>query len=159
MIKSEENIEYHNKMMSEALKLAVKSLKNDDVPVGAVVVSDGIIIGRGYNRIEKSKNSINHAETAAINQAVKKYGHKHLLNCDIYITLEPCSMCAGAIVLSRIKRVFIGADDPKTGAGGSVFNILSDLRLNHRCDVMRGVMEKECSELLKNFFKDLRKRK
>ena len=145
--------------MNQALLQARKSLISGDVPVGAVIVHDGKIIGRGYNQIEKTGNSIHHAEIMAINSAIKKYGHKHLLDCDIYITLEPCSMCAGAIVLARIKRVFIGAKDPKTGAGGSIFNILSEPRLNHRCEVINGVLEEDCSLMLKQFFRELRKSK
>jgi tRNA(adenine34) deaminase len=143
--------------MSKALSLAKKSIISRDVPVGSVIVHNGNIIGKGYNQIEKRKNPLAHAEISAIDSAVKKYGHKHLLDCDMYVTLEPCSMCAGAIVLSRINRVFIGAKDPKTGAGGSLFNILNDKKLNHRCEVHFGILENECSVLIKDFFKELRR--
>ncbi len=145
--------------MQKALSQARKSLKSGDVPIGAVIVHNGKIIGRGYNQIEKKGNSILHAELTAISSAIKNYGYKHLLDCEMYITLEPCSMCAGAIVLSRINRVFIGAIDSKTGAGGSVFNILNDSRLNHRCEVISGVLADECSDIIKQFFKELRKSK
>lgn len=145
--------------MEKAIKQAEKSLLYDDVPVGAVIVYDGKIIGSGYNQIEKYKNPLKHAEINAIGSATKKIRYKHLLECDMYVTLEPCSMCAGAIVLSRLKRVFIGAKDPKTGACGSVFNILNDSRLNHNCEVISGILETECSIMLKDFFRKLRKKK
>lgn len=153
------NPEMFEKFMRAALKQAEKSLKTGDVPVGAVVVYNGEIIAKGYNQIEKKSNAIQHAEIIAINSAIKKYGHKHLLDCDLYVTLEPCSMCAGAIVLARLKRIFIGTDDPKTGGGGSIFNILNSPRLNHRCEVISGILQDECSAILKNFFKELRKNK
>lgn len=145
--------------MKEALEQARKSLKSGDVPIGAVIVHNGKIIGRGYNQIEKKGNSIFHAEIIAINSAIRKYGYKHLLDCDMYVTLEPCSMCAGAIVLSRISRVFIGTSDKKTGAGGSIFNILNEPRLNHRCEVFNGLLADECSNIIKHFFKKLRESK
>lgn len=152
---TENNIRF----MQKALSLAKKSYSNDDVPVGAVIVLNNEIISSAYNKIEKKNNSINHAEIIAINLAIKKIGYKHLLNCDMYITLEPCSMCAGAIVLSRIKRVYIGTYDTKTGAAGSLYNILDDKRLNHRCEIHYGLLESECSQILKDFFKELRIKK
>lgn len=143
--------------MRLALKQAVKALKSGDVPVGCLVVYNNEIIGRGYNQIERRNDSLAHAEMLAIKQAVSKYGHKHLLDCDLYVTLEPCSMCAGAIVLARIKNVVFGASDPKSGACGSVLNIVRHNSLNHHCNIISGVLESECSTLIKNFFMELRK--
>ncbi len=145
--------------MYKAILEAEKAAGNDDVPVGAIIVRDGKIIGRGYNQVEKKGDSLAHAELIAIRQAIKKTGHKHLLDCTMYITLEPCSMCAGAIVLARIPRLVIGAKDPKTGACGSVMNIVQDDRLNHRCEITRGILETECSKLLKDFFRMIRVKK
>ncbi|ROL61442.1 nucleoside deaminase [Bacteroidetes/Chlorobi group bacterium ChocPot_Mid] len=145
--------------MREALIEAEKALKSNDVPIGAVVVRNGIIIGRGFNKVEKKQNSIAHAELVAIKKALSVVNSKHLLQCSLYVTLEPCSMCSGAIVLSRLKRLVYGAKDPKSGASGSLFSITDDNRLNHRCIVTGGVLEKECSKLLTDFFKQLRKQK
>ena len=145
--------------MRKALKSAHRSLKSGDVPVGAIIVHDNKIISRGYNRVELKGNSTEHAEIMAINAAIKKLGYKHLLDCEMYVTLEPCSMCAGAIVLARIKKLFIGTHDPKTGASGSLYNITSDERLNHRCEVHSGILQAECSAMLKDFFKELRGKK
>jgi tRNA(adenine34) deaminase len=155
LVDRQENIS----LMNIALGLAEESLKSKDVPVGAVIVRNGEIIGQGYNCIEKTGNPLNHAEIIAINQAVQNIGHKHLLNCKMYVTLEPCSMCAGAIVLARIPKLIIGTADPKTGACGSLFNIVQDERLNHRCKIENGVLEEECSALLKKFFRDVREQK
>lgn len=149
----------HEYFMRKALAEASKSLKSGDVPVGAIVVYNGKIIGKGYNRVEKQKNSTKHAEIVAINSAIKNYGHKHLLECEMYITLEPCSMCAGAIILSRIKKVYFGASDYKTGAAGSIFNILNEPKLNHRCEVFGNILYDECSGMIKDFFKELRNKK
>jgi len=151
-----DSYEYYMRL---ALNQARKTLKSGDVPVGCLVVFDNEIIGRGYNQIEKQDDSLAHAEILAIKQAIKKYGHKHLLNCDIYISLEPCSMCAGAIVLARIKNVIYGASDSKSGACGSVTNIVQHNSLNHRCNVIPGVLETECSSVIKNFFIELRKQR
>jgi len=142
--------------MKKALKAARNSLKSGDVPVGAVIVKDGVIVGRGYNRIEHSGDPLDHAEIRAIRSAVRRTGYKHLTGCDMYVTLEPCSMCAGAIVLARIGTLYTGAADPKTGACGSLYSIVEDKRLNHRCNVVRGILEKECSQLIKDFFQELR---
>lgn len=147
------------KYMKEALKSARRSLKSRDVPVGAVIVKDGKIIGRGFNSIERKGNPLEHAEIAAISSAVKKTGFKHLTDCDMYVTLEPCSMCAGAIVLARLRNLFIGAPDPKTGACGSLYSITEDKRLNHRCNVVSGILEKECSGIIKDFFRSIRESK
>jgi tRNA(adenine34) deaminase len=143
--------------MYKALLEAEKALANDDVPVGCVIVHNDTIIARAYNQIEKKKDSTAHAELTAIKKATKKIGYKHLLDCTMYVTLEPCAMCAGAIVLARIPRLVIGTKDPKTGACGSVLNITNEKRLNHRCDVRFGVLEEKCSYILKDFFKKLRK--
>lgn len=149
----------HRKFMSAAITEAEKALINNDVPIGCVINCENEIIGRGYNRVEIDQNPTAHAEMFAINEAVKNIGHKHLLNCSIYVTLEPCAMCAGAIVLSRAENLFIGASDPKTGACGSIFNIPGEKTLNHRVNVYHGIMEDECSQMLKIFFKDLRAKK
>ena len=145
--------------MKIALNEAKKSLKYGDVLIGSIIFHNGKIIGRGHNKVEKKGNSIQHAEIIAINSAIKKYGHKHLLDCEMYVTLEPCSMCAGAIVLSRIKKVYFATFDKKAGACGSIINIIQNDELNHRCELEFGIMEKESSELLKNFFKEIRLKK
>lgn len=143
--------------MALAIELAKLSNEHEDVPIGALIVHNDEIIGRGYNQIEKLNNSIVHAEIIAINDAISNFGYKHLLDCSLYVTLEPCSMCAGAIVLARISNLIYGAKDPKSGACGSLFNIPQDERLNHRVNIISGVKEDECSQLLKDFFKELRK--
>jgi tRNA(adenine34) deaminase len=142
--------------MRKALELAAIAESNGDVPVGCVIVHNDEIIGEGYNQVELTGNPLNHAEIIAIEEAVKNYGHKHLIDCDIYVNLEPCSMCAGAIILSRISKVIYASPDEKTGAGGSLYNILEDDRLNHRCEVHKGILHDESSVMLKNFFKKLR---
>ena len=129
------------------------------MPVGAVIVKDGEIIGRGHNETETAKDPTAHAEMIAIRQAAKNLGGWRLTGCTMYVTTEPCSMCAGAIVWSRISRLFIGTMDPKSGACGSVFNIPQESRLNHFVEIETGLMQEECSSLMKSFFKELRKRK
>jgi tRNA(adenine34) deaminase len=146
----------YRKYMSEAYGEALKSLESGDVPIGCVIVRNGEIVGRGFNKVVLLASPLAHAEIGAINEAILSTGYKHLLDCALYVTLEPCPMCAGAIVLARIPTLVIGATDPKTGACGSVFNIASNNRLNHRCNIISGIMEDECSALLKNFFKKLR---
>lgn len=141
--------------MSAALEEATAAGSAGEVPVGAVVVLDGKIIGRGRNRVEELRDPTAHAEMFAIRSALDGH-YKGLENAVLYVTLEPCAMCAGAIVLSRIGRVVFGACDPKAGAGGSLFQVLSDPRLNHRCDVESGVMGDDSARLLKSFFKDVR---
>jgi len=148
-----------NRFMRSALNLALRATLNSEVPVGAVVVHDGKIVGRGFNQVESKKDASLHAEMIALKQAAKKLGRWRLSGCTIYVTLEPCAMCAGAMVLARIDRLVYAASDPKSGACGSVFNIVEDLRLNHRIQVERGAMEKEASQLLKDFFKHRRSRK
>ncbi len=144
------------KFMKEALKQAQKAYEKLEVPVGAVIVKDGKIIARAYNQKEDKKDTTNHAEILAIKKASKKLGSWRLLDCDMYVTLEPCSMCAGALIQSRIRKVYIGASDEKTGACGSVLNLLGDYKFNHIVEVEKGVLQNECEDLLKKFFKELR---
>lgn len=144
--------------MQEALMLAKEASDEGEVPVGAVVVCDGEIVGRGRNRRETGKNALAHAEIEAINETCKKLGGWRLWKCDLYVTLEPCPMCTGAIINSRIKRLVFGASDHKAGSCGSVVNLF-DLPYNHKPDVIGGVCEKECSEILTLFFKNLRNKK
>ena len=145
--------------MKEALAEAKKAAAAGEVPVGAVIVKDGEIIGRGHNETETAKDPTAHAEMIAIRQAAKNLGGWRLTGCTMYVTTEPCSMCAGAIVWFRISRLFIGTMDPKSGACGSVFNIPQESRLNHFVEIETGLMQEECSSLMKSFFKELRKRK
>ncbi|MBR1654601.1 MAG: tRNA adenosine(34) deaminase TadA [Clostridia bacterium] len=142
--------------MKEALKQAQKAYDKLEVPVGAVIVKDGKIIARAYNQKEEKNDTTNHAEILAIKKASKKLESWRLLDCDMYVTLEPCSMCAGALIQSRIRKVYIGASDEKTGACGSVLNLLEDFKFNHKVEVEKGVMQEECETMLKNFFKELR---
>ena len=143
--------------MAEALKLAKEAAALGEIPVGAVIVKDGRIIARGFNSTETDKDPTVHAEMKAIRQAAAELGGWRLIGCDMYVTLEPCSMCAGAIVLSRIERLFIGTMDPKAGACGSLRNIPSDERLNHQPELICGVMQPECEAVLKDFFRKLRR--
>ena len=145
--------------MKQALKEAEKAYKKLEVPVGAVIVKDGTIIARGYNQKETKKDTTKHAEIIAIQKASKKLGSWRLIDCEMYVTLEPCSMCAGAIINSRLKRIYIGTRDEKTGAVGSVLNLLEDYKFNHKVEIERGIMQKECEKILKDFFKELRKSK
>lgn len=142
--------------MKEALKEAQKAYDKGEVPVGAVIVHRGEIIGRGYNLNESANDPTAHAEIMAIRQAAEALKSWRLLETEMYVTTEPCSMCAGAIVLARIPRLFIGAMDPKSGACGSLMNITQDDRLNHTVEIHTGILEEESSKLLKAFFKDLR---
>lgn len=143
--------------MKKAISLAKKAEKKNDVPVGALIVYDGEIIATGYNYKENTQCALDHAEIRAIKRASKKLGSWRLIDCDIYITLEPCPMCAGAIVQSRIRNVYFGAYDFKAGCASSVCNLLDEKSFNHRCEVMGGIMEKECAMLLKNYFAAKRK--
>lgn len=152
-------MEEKNKFMKQALKEAKKAYEKLEVPVGAVIVKDGKIIARAHNLKETKTDTTKHAEILAIQKASKKLESWRLLNCEMYITLEPCSMCAGAIINSRIKKVYIGALDEKTGAAGSVLNLFEDYKFNHKVEVEKGVMQKECENILKDFFKMLRKYK
>ncbi|MFA7327156.1 MAG: nucleoside deaminase [Candidatus Kapaibacterium sp.] len=144
--------------MNLALEEAQKATEHGDVPIGCVIVQNGNIIASTHNRVEKDQDSTAHAELLAIREAQKSIGYKHLLDCDMYISLEPCAMCAGAIVLSRVNRLYIATRDPKSGACGSVMDITNNQELNHRCEVHFGIYESESSELLKNFFKKIRER-
>ena len=144
--------------MREALSEARKAADMGEVPIGAVIVRDGEIIARGHNLTETGSDPTAHAEILAIRQAAEKLGGWKLPGCTLYVTCEPCSMCAGAIVWSRIERLVIGTMDPKAGACGSLYNIPEDDRLNHRMEVERGVLAEECSEIMRSFFAGLRKR-
>ena len=142
--------------MLEAVKEAARAAEEGEVPVGAVIVKDGQIVARAHNRIEAARRSSAHAEMLALEAAEEKLGAKWLTGATMYVTLEPCSMCAGAMVLARIARLVIGTDDPKTGACGSLYNIASDERLNHSIEITRGVLAEECSAILKEFFRNRR---
>lgn len=145
------------KFMKEALKEAVKAYDKLEVPVGVVIVNNGKIIARAHNVKEEKQDTTRHAEIIAIQKASKKLNNWRLTNCEMYVTLEPCSMCAGALIQSRIKKVYIGTMDSKTGACGSVLNLLEDFTFNHKVEIETGILQKECEELLKKFFKELRK--
>ena len=134
------------------------SEKLGEVPIGAVIVKDGEIVGRGHNLTETTKDPTAHAEMIAIRDAAKHLGGWRLTGCEMYVTCEPCSMCAGAMVWSRIEKVHIGTMDPKAGAAGSVLNVLQEPKLNHRVEIETGMMQEECSEILKRFFKGLRQK-
>ena len=144
--------------MKEALKQAKKAKKIGEVPIGCVIVYQGAIIGRGYNRRKIDKNTLSHAELNAIRKASRYMGDWRLENCDLYVTLEPCQMCSGAIVQARMRKVYIGCMNPKAGCAGSVMNLLQVERFNHQVEFESGIMEEECSQLLKNFFKELRQK-
>lgn len=145
--------------MNEAIKEARKAEAVEEVPIGAVIVKDREIIGRGHNLRETSQEATTHAEMIAISEANRTIGNWRLENCHMFVTLEPCVMCSGAIVLSRLKSVYYGPADPKGGAVESLMNVLQDDRLNHQCEVHRGVQEEECRQLLTNFFRELRLKK
>ena len=146
------------KYMKEALRQAKKAAALGEVPIGCVIVYQDKIIGRGYNRRNTDKNTLAHAEITAINKASKFIGDWRLEECTLYVTLEPCQMCAGAIVQARIPQVVMGCMNPKAGCAGSILNILEMPEFNHQVEVTRGVLAEECSELLKSFFTDLRER-
>jgi tRNA(adenine34) deaminase len=146
---------YH--FMKAALQEAGKALEQDEVPIGAVVVSENKIIGRGCNQIEKLNDATAHAEMIAITAAENHFGDWRLSGCEIYVTVEPCIMCTGAILASRIKRIYFGVFDPKFGACGSVYNLAQEGKVNHKAEVFSGLLEKECGFLLQNFFKKKRK--
>ncbi len=147
------------KFMKEAIKQAKKAYALDEVPIGCVIVREDKIIARGYNRRNTDKNTLAHAELAAIKKASKKTGDWRLEDCTMYITLEPCQMCAGAIVQSRVKKVVVGAMNPKAGCAGSVINLLQMSQFNHQVEFENGVLEAECSTMLSNFFRELREKK
>lgn len=147
------------KYMKEAIRLARKAEKLEEVPIGCVIVYENKIIGRGYNRRNTDKTTLGHAEITAIKKASRAMGDWRLEDCTLYVTLEPCQMCAGAIIQARIPRVVIGSMNPKAGCAGSILNLLDHPRFNHQAQVERGVMEEECSSMLTNFFKELRLKK
>ena len=144
------------KYMKEALKQAKKAYALGEVPIGCVIVYQDKIIGRGYNRRNTDKNTLSHAEITAINKASKKLRDWRLEGCTLYVTLEPCQMCAGAIVQARITEVVMGSMNPKAGCGGSILNILEMPEFNHQVQVKRGVLAEECTHMLTTFFKELR---
>ena len=145
------------KFMKEAIKEAQKAYNKLEIPVGAVIVKDGKIIARGHNQKETKYDTTKHAEIIAIQKASKKLQSWRLIDCEMYVTLEPCTMCAGAIINSRIKKLYIGTMDKKTGAVGSVLNLFEDYIFNHKVEYETGIMQKECEQILKDFFKKLRK--
>ena len=146
----------HERWMEYALREAELAYKRKEVPIGAVVVRDSRIIGRGYNQIESLQDPTAHAEMIAITAAANQVGSRRLENCTLYVTLEPCPMCAGAIVLARLPGLVYGSEDPKAGACGTLFNIVQDDRLNHRVEVTGGIMREQCAAILKDFFTKVR---
>ena len=147
------------KFMKVALKEAQKAYNKNEVPVGAVIVKDGVVIAKAHNLKEIKQDTTYHAELHAIQKASKKLGSWRLTDCEMYVTLEPCSMCAGALIQARIKKVYIGAMDYKTGSCGSVLNLLKDYKFNHEVEIQTGVLKEECENILKSFFKELKKKK
>lgn len=145
--------------MKEALLEARKAYKKLEIPVGAIIVKDGEIIARAHNVKEEKKDTTKHAEILAIQKASKKLEAWRLQDCEMYVTLEPCSMCAGALIQARLKKIYIGTMDEKTGACGSVLNLLQDYPFNHHVEIETGIMQEECEKILKDFFKNLRKSK
>jgi tRNA(adenine34) deaminase len=152
-----QNIEVHEKFLRHALTLARRALSQNEVPIGAVVVQNGEIIAEGFNQREKQQSAIGHAEIIAIQSACTKLGTWRLSDCDLYVTLEPCLMCAGALVQTRIRNVYFGAYDPKGGALGTLYTVHEDTRLNHRFQVRGGICAEECGTILSDFFKKKRK--
>lgn len=150
------NDEYY---MGLAIAEARKAEALGEVPIGAVIVKDGQVVGRGYNLRETAKDPLAHAELIAIKEASETMGGWRLIGATLYVTLEPCPMCAGAIVQARVPRIVYGAMDPKAGCAGSLMNLLQEERFNHQVEMIQGVREEECSELLKNFFRSLRERR
>ena len=144
------------KYMKEALKEARKAYNKREIPVGAVIVKDNKVIARAHNIKEEKKDTTKHAEIIAIQKASKKLDSWRLMDCEMYVTLEPCSMCAGALIQSRIKKIYIGTMDTKTGACGSVLNLLEDYSFNHKVEIEKNIMQEECERILKDFFKMLR---
>ena len=146
----------HEHFMKEALIEAEKALAANEVPIGAVIVHDGKVIGRGYNLRTVKKNSLYHAEIIAIHEACGFIGDWRLEDCTMYVTVEPCPMCAGAIIQSRISRVVFGVPNPKAGCGGSILNILDESKFNHQASIVSGVLADECKRLMQGFFKNMR---
>lgn len=146
------------KYMKAAMTQAKKAYALGEVPIGCVIVHEGKIIGRGYNRRNTDKNTLAHAEITAINKASRKIGDWRLEDCTLYVTLEPCQMCSGAIVQARIKRVVVGCMNPKAGCAGSILNLLDMKEFNHQVELTTGVLEEQCSGMMKQFFKELRQK-
>ena len=144
--------------MKDAIRQAKKAAALGEVPIGCVIVHDGQVIGRGYNRRNTDKSTLAHAEITAIKRASKKLGDWRLEDCTLYVTLEPCQMCAGAIVQARIPEVMIGCMNPKAGCAGSIYNLLQEPAFNHQVSLFKGVLEEECSQMLKDFCRSLRTR-
>lgn len=157
-IRLEEQKRSDEKYMKEAIRQAKKASKLGEVPIGCVIVYEDRIIGRGYNRRNTDKSTLSHAEITAIRRASKIMGDWRLEDCTLYVTLEPCQMCSGAIIQARIPRVVMGCRNPKAGCAGSILNLLKVPEFNHQAEITEGILEEECSMMLKNFFKDLRKR-
>ena len=149
----------HEAFMRLALAQAQLAFDAGEIPIGAVIVKDGRVVGRGYNSTETDKDPTCHAEIKAIRDAAKTLGGWRLPGCDMYVTTEPCAMCAGAIVLARIEHLYIGTMDPKAGACGSLRTIPNDPRLNHQAEIVTGVLQPECEQILKEFFRRLREKK
>lgn len=147
------------RFMREAIRQARKAYALDEVPIGCVIVYEGKMIARGYNRRNTDKNTLAHAELIAIRRASRKLGDWRLEGCTMYITLEPCQMCAGAIVQARVSRVVVGSMNPKAGCAGSVLNLLQMAQFNHQVELTTGVLEEECSTMLSGFFRELRQKK
>ncbi|MCX8093086.1 MAG: tRNA adenosine(34) deaminase TadA [Candidatus Goldbacteria bacterium] len=148
----------YEKFMRQALKEAEKAYKKDEVPVGTVIVYNNKIIARAHNLIKTKKDPTAHAEILAIKKAAKKLNNERLIDTSLYVTLEPCAMCVGAIILARIKNLIFGASDPKTGACGSVFDIINSKKNNHRVNVTSDVLKNKCAEIIKKFFKSKRQK-
>lgn len=149
----------NEQFMKEALIEAQKSYEIDEVPIGCVVVKDGVVVGRGHNLKETMKDATYHAEIIALQEAQETINHWWLENCDVYVTLEPCPMCAGAMLNSRIRKLYIGAKDPRMGSTGSTINLSNLNGFNHHFDVEFGILESQCSQLISKFFKELRLKK
>lgn len=158
-MEEKELLKTDEKYMRAAIKQAQKAYALNETPIGCVIVYDGKIIGRGYNRRNTDKNPLAHAEIAAIKKASRKMGDWRLEGCTMYVTLEPCQMCAGAIIQSRMPRVVVGCMNPKAGCAGSVLNLLQVKEFNHQAELMTGVLEEECSALMTGFFRELREKK
>ena len=152
-------MELHEKYMKQAIRQAKKAYALEEVPIGCIIVHEGKVIARGYNRRNTDKNTLAHAELSAIKKASKKLGDWRLEGCTMYVTLEPCQMCAGALVQSRIDRVVIGCMNPKAGCAGSVLNLLQIAGFNHQVEIIRDVCQEECSAMLSGFFAELREKK
>jgi len=151
-------IELHEKWMREALKEAKHALQEEEVPVGAVIVHENRIIGRGYNQVERLQDPTAHAEMIALTAATNALGKKWLIDATMYVTIEPCAMCAGAMILARLKKLVYGAQEIKTGAHSSILNLLDDSRINHRIEVIPGFLKEECGHYMSVFFREMRKR-